>query len=689
MSTLLDIEQLTVTFNTRRGALTALREISFSIEAGETVCIVGESGSGKSVTAKSIMRLIDYENGRIETGSIRFHNKNIVELNAKDMRSIRGKKIAMIFQEPMAAFDPVFTIGHQIVETIVEHEKLSIKEAHVLAEQLLFKVGIPEPKSRLNQYPNELSGGMLQRAMIAMALACKPDLLIADEPTTALDVTIQAQILQLLKQLQHEYNMSILLITHDLGVAAELADKIIVMYAGTIIEEGETDSIFSSPQHPYTIGLLQSIAKLDTPREIPLQAIEGTVPSLGQLPKGCVFYPRCSFASALCQTTKPELAEYIEGKVACHHTAYIRERHHDQEQEQELSHRSIIKNTTANHENPPIKPTPYIQVNNLTKHYPLKSNQLFKRKPPIQAVERISFTVNKNEIFGIIGESGSGKSTLGRLIVQLEAATHGHVYVEDVNATQLRGEALRLFRKDQQIVFQDPYSSLDSRWTVGKVIAEPLQAHSKMSGNQIKERVLALLQLVGLTEQAYDKYPHEFSGGQRQRIAIARAIALNPKFILADEAVSALDVSVQAQIVNLLKSLKQQLGLTIVFIGHGLQVVRHISDRVAVMYLGKIVEIAPSELLFAKPLHPYTKALIESIPEPHIKNKKQVSTINGEIPSPSQPPSGCRFHTRCALATDKCKLEEPPLQSYEEGRQVSCHYPLFETSVPKGELTVV
>lgn len=688
MTTLLDIEQLTVTFNTRRGALTALREISFSIEAGKTVCIVGESGSGKSVTAKSIMRLIDYENGHIKAGKINFLNKNLVELNVKEMRSIRGKKIAMIFQEPMAAFDPVFSIGHQIVETIIEHEKLTRKEALLLAEQLLSKVGIPEPKSRLNQYPNELSGGMLQRAMIAMALACKPDLLIADEPTTALDVTIQAQILQLLKQLQTEYNMSILLITHDLGVAAEIADKIIVMYAGAIIEEGEADAIFNSPQHPYTIGLLQSIAKLDTPRTVPLQAIEGTVPSLDQLPKGCVFHPRCSFASPLCQTTKPELIDHITGKVACHHAAYIHEKHilieHDSLSAKEKT-KEIVSFKQEDLNSPK---TPYIQVKNLTKHYPLKSNHLFKRKPPIQAVEHNSFIINRNEIFGIIGESGSGKSTLGRLIVQLESATKGDVYVEEENATQLKGEALRLFRKDQQVVFQDPYSSLDSRWTVGKIIAEPLKEHTSFSRSQIKERVLELLQLVGLTDQAYDKYPHEFSGGQRQRIAIARAIALNPKFILADEAVSALDVSVQAQIINLLKKLKEQLGLTIVFIGHGLQIVRHISDRVAVMYLGKIVEIAPSEQLFSKPLHPYTRALIDSIPE-HQNKEKRLATIKGEIPSPSEPPSGCRFHTRCALATDKCKSEEPAFQFYGEGRQVSCHYPLVDEKVSRGELTVV
>ena len=687
MSALLDIQQLSVKFNTRRGQLTALHHVSFSIQTGETVCLVGESGSGKSVTAKSIMRLIDYENGHIVVGSIQFDSRNIVELNEKEMRAIRGKRIAMIFQEPMAAFDPVFTIGQQIVETIIEHERLSKQDATLLAEQLLTKVGIPEPKFRLNQYPNELSGGMLQRAMIAMALACKPDLLIADEPTTALDVTIQAQILQLLKQLQHEYNMSILLITHDLGVAAQLADRIIVMYAGTIIEEGMTDTIFSAPKHPYTMGLLQSIAKLDTPRTIPLQAIEGTVPSLDQLPTGCVFHPRCAYATATCQSVRPELVQDGDGRVACHHLSNI------QQHLNLISSKNIVTSQTNNETHAAVlvnnKSNSYIEINMLTKHYPLKSNQLFKRKAPIQAVEQVSFTVNRNEIFGIIGESGSGKSTLGRLIVQLESATKGEVVVEQKNVTQLRGKVLREFRKNQQVIFQDPYSSLDSRWTIGKSIGEPLQEHTNLSSTEIKARVYELLNLVGLTEQAYYKYPHEFSGGQRQRIAIARAIALNPKFILADEAVSALDVSVQAQIINLLKQLKEKLGLTIVFIGHGLQVVRHISDRVAVMYLGKIVEIAPSEALFARPLHPYTAALIASIPEPTKDGRKAISAIEGEIPSPSSPPSGCRFHTRCPFAQDKCKQEEPSLVSYTDDRQISCHFPLvsLEDSLEE-ELTI-
>ncbi|MCM2675411.1 dipeptide ABC transporter ATP-binding protein [Alkalicoccobacillus plakortidis] len=506
---------------------------------------------------------------------------------------------------------------------------------------------------------------MLQRAMIAMALSCNPELLIVDEPTTALDVTIQAQILLLLQELKEELDMSILLITHDLGIAAEIADRIVVMYAGKVLEQADTASLFEAPFHPYTKGLLQSVATLDRNQDTELYSIKGTIPSLTNLPSGCLFHPRCSHATELCKTDVPPLIDNNNREVACWHA-------------EELSKETHIKKidlpTAA--EQTIVTPTDTLfELANVSKHYPVKG-PIFSRTRVLRAVDNISFSIQKGETFGLVGESGSGKSTLGRILLQLELVTAGKAIFNGQDLTSLSASRLRSTRQNMQMIFQDPYGSLDPRWTVEQIISEPLRTHQKYTKTQLQQRVAELLTAVGLDPAYASRHPHEFSGGQRQRIGIARAIALEPAFILADEAVSALDVSVQAQIVNLLKELQKKLGLTYLFIAHGLNVVRYISDRIGVMYLGNMVEISPSEELFQNPAHPYTKALIASNPKPDPKAKRSYVSIEGEIPSPINPPSGCRFHTRCPFATDTCRKEQPNLVPYKENRYVACHYPL-------------
>ncbi|MCT2345575.1 dipeptide ABC transporter ATP-binding protein [Bacillales bacterium AN1005] len=665
---MLDINKLNIEFKTKTGSITAISDLNLSIKAGETVCLVGESGSGKTITSKAIMRLIEYENGKISNGDISFQGTDLTSIDEKMLQHIRGKKIAMIFQEPLSAFDPVFTIGHQITEMIRKHQKSSKQAAWQKGINLLKKVGISEPEHRMKQYPNEFSGGMLQRAMIAMAISCEPDLLIADEPTTALDVTIQLQIIELLKSLKDEFNMGLLLITHDLGIAAELADRIVVMYAGEVVENATVSQLFHTPHHPYTRGLLKSIPKMDTANKGKLYSIEGSIPSLNELPEGCLFHPRCPFANTQCKRVRPNLEKVNDRYAACFYSEELvtkPEWNLSYSKEETLEKINVTKPE-------PVSTEILVDVQHVSKHFPI-GRGLSLAKKQVKAVDDVSFTINKGETFGLVGESGSGKSTLGRAILQLEKLTGGEVLYGGSPLSGLSSKKMGKYRKEMQMIFQDPYSSVNSRHKIGEIIAEPLKWHLKLSKEEIQSRVEELLEQVGLKREWVSRYPHEFSGGQRQRIGIARAIALNPAFILADEAVSALDVSVQAQIINLLQDLQAKMGLTYLFIGHDLGVVQHISDRVGVMYLGKLVEIAPSKAIFQEPSHPYTRVLIDSIPNGKRTNKLKAE---GEIPSPANPPSGCRFRTRCPFATEKCAEEEPALKEIQKGRFTACHYPL-------------
>lgn len=564
---ILDIHDLSIDFKTDDGIVNAVKKISFSIPRGKTVGLVGESGSGKSVTSLSIMRLIPNPPGQISSGQILFNGTDLLKLSEKEMRNIRGNKISMIFQEPMTSLNPVFTIGDQIAETILLHEKVSKKEAREKTIELLKQVGIPDPLKRINSYPHEMSGGQRQRVMIAMAIACKPDVLIADEPTTALDVTIQKQILDLLGSLQKEYKMSMLFITHDLGVIADIADEVAVMYRGDIVERGSTYDIFIKSKHPYTRGLLACRPALDkNPSRL------------------------------------PTVSDFM--------TPDGKEKHFDVSA---MAHEKTIAPITE-------KNSILLELNNVKKYFPIRGGIFGKVKSHVKAVDGVSLKVYKGRTLGLVGESGCGKSTLGRTILRLLEPTDGEIKYNGVNIPTLGQSELRKLRRKMQIIFQDPYASLNPRMTIASALMEPMTIHGLGSNKEERLEMAAnLMDKVGLERRFLNRYPHEFSGGQRQRVCIARALAVQPEFIVCDESVSALDVSIQAQVLNLLLDLQKEMNLTYIFISHDLAVVKFIADEVAVMYNGNIVEKADALSIYENPQHDYTKKLLSAIPKgiPH------------------------------------------------------------------------
>lgn len=663
-SSILEIRDLSVTLRARGAEVEAINSVGLTIEPGETVCLVGESGSGKTVTALSIMRLIDYKGGRLDHGQILFEGRDLAALSQRDMSDLRGRRIGIIFQEPMTAFDPVFTIGEQIAEVIRRHKGLNRKAARATAIEMLGRVRIPDAHLRANQHPHELSGGMRQRAMIAMALACGPRLLIADEPTTALDVTIQAQILTLLRELQAENGMAILLITHDLGIAAELADRVVVMYAGRVVEDAPVRAFFARPAHPYSRGLLNAVAGTTSPPGERLASIPGSVPGLDVVPDGCRFHPRCARTTQQCRIESPSFSVAGESSVACWHPHL-----------EGVPKRDLLQGTASSPLELKPDQTHLFDVRDLRKEYSLGKAWL-RDGARVRAVDGVSFQLTAGETFGLVGESGSGKSTLGRLLLQLERPTSGHVVFAGQDLATLDRRELRRVRRDMQMVFQDPYSSIDPRWSIGTIIGEPFAVHEHLSRSELQEKIESLLADVGLDPSWHGRYPHQLSGGQRQRVAIARAIALRPRFILADEVVSALDASVQAQVINLFQDLKERLGLTYLFIGHGLHVVRHVSDRIGVMYRGRFAEIGPADTVFRHPAHHYTKALIAAIPEPDPSLRREFIPLAGEIASPVDLNNGCLFHARCSAASARCRDEAPELTSIGGGREIACHHPL-------------
>jgi len=643
----------------------AVDRINIRLNAGETLCIVGESGSGKTVTALSILRLIEFRGGQILSGHIGFEGKNLAALSQNEMNDLRGRRIGIVFQDAMSSLDPVITIGEQIGEVLRRHKGISKTESRQAAVELLKRVHIADPQIRVDQYPHQLSGGMKQRAMIAMAIACSPLLLIADEPTTALDVTLQAQILLLLRELQNETGMGVLLITHDLGIAARIADRVMVMYAGRFVENASARKLFREPSHPYTQGLLMSIVNGGMNKATRLASIPGSIPGLANLPAGCRFHPRCSRAVERCSFDAPPLVHSRDSQVACWNPVDSIWPEHMPFEQRVTDMPSVLE-----------EPSRIIEASDLYKDYLISGAFYQSQSKSVRVIDGLSFHIEKGETFGLVGESGCGKSTLGRLLLQMEKATSGRVMFDGKDLTKFTREELRRARRDMQMVFQDPYGSIDPRWTIGSIIGEPFAVHVKLRPKERLERVRNLLSEVGLDPNIYSQYPHLLSGGQRQRVAIARTIALRPRFIVADEALSALDASVQAQIINLLQDLKEKLSLTYLFISHGLQVVRHISDRTGVMYLGRLVETGPTESLFRRPAHPYTKSLISSDAEQISGKHKGFVPILGEIPSISRPPAGCRFHPRCFMATARCREENPPLIQIEKNRSVACHFPL-------------
>jgi peptide/nickel transport system ATP-binding protein len=660
---LLAVENLQTYFFGESGVVKAVDGVSYALQSGETLGVVGESGSGKSVSALSLMRLIESPPGRIVGGTVLFDGDDLLELSPSAMRRIRGNNISMIFQEPLTSLNPVYTIGDQIIEPLMLHQNLS--RARSRAVEMMELVGVPSPAARLKSYPHQMSGGMRQRAMIAMALSCNPKLLIADEPTTALDVSIQAQILELMRNLQRDFGTSMIFITHDLAVVNEMCDRVLVMYSGRVVEHGTTTQIFTSPKHPYTWGLFDCLPRIHEPKGIRLTPIFGQPPNLAFLPTGCKFHPRCPYAFDRCVQEEPPLFERDGQTVRC----WLYDDGADGTKHRIIEQR-VDPSVTGSAEDREV----ILDVRDLKKYFPITKGVFQRHVGNVQAVDGISFQLRKGETLGVVGESGCGKSTAGRVLLRLLDPTEGHVHFQGQDLALLSGSQLQAMRQKMQIIFQDPFSSLNPRRTVGSIVSQPLRIHRLADGAEINDRVADILQRVGLNPGHASRYPHQFSGGQRQRIGIARAIAAGPDFIVADEPVSALDVSIQAQIVNLLQDLQQEMGLSYIFIAHDLSVVRSVSDRVAVMYLGKIIEIGSNTAIYEDTLHPYSKALLSAVPVTDTSRTRGKRIIlRGDVPSPINPPSGCRFHTRCPYAFDLCPKVEPPLIDVGGGHYVACH----------------
>jgi peptide/nickel transport system ATP-binding protein len=668
---LLEVDNLHVHFVTTAGVVRAVEGLSYKVKPGEVMALVGESGCGKSVSAMTVMRLLAKPAGRIVAGRIMFQGRDLLKLSEEEMRAIRGREISMIFQEPMTSLNPVLTIGFQIMEPLMIHLGMSEEQARARAAELMRQVGIPDGERRLDQYPHQFSGGMRQRVMIAIGLACNPKLIIADEPTTALDVTIQAQILQLMKDLSRELGIAMVIITHNLGVVARYADRVNVMYAARMVEQGTADDVFDRPRHPYTYGLLRSVPRLDRPREAKLETIEGLPPNLVSPPEGCRFAPRCAAAIDACKAKQPPLIEVEDG----HFSACIRATELAEKGPQAIGLSTAIG--AAKQDKDLGDAEPLVRIERLTKHFVVsQGSKLFGREPSVvRAVNDVSFSIAPGQTLGLVGESGCGKTTVGRLVLKLEEATSGAILFEGKDLTTAAHDTLRDVRRRIQVIFQDPYSSLNPRMTIGQIISEPLLVYRMVpSRKAARERVENLLTQVGLYPYMADRYPHELSGGQRQRVGIARALAMEPKFIVCDEPVSALDVSIQAQVINLLEELQEKYGLTYLFIAHDLAVVRHISHRIVVMYLGRVMEIADRDSLYENPLHPYTQALLEAVPvpDPKAERARKHTILSGEVPSPLNPPSGCVFRTRCPRATAECKVAIPELRRFGKDHYAAC-----------------
>ncbi len=663
MSPLLSVNDLKVQFSTRKSHVTAVDDFSLSIESGECVGLVGESGCGKTTTGLAVMRLLP-NNGRVVAGSVVLDGVDLASLSEKEMQKQRGRSVALIPQDPMSSLNPTMKIGRQIGEGLRIHEGATDEEANKRALEVLEMVEMPRPAERLDQYPFELSGGLRQRVIIAMGLVCRPKLLIADEPTTALDVTIQAQILDIIDNLRDQLNMSVLLITHDLGVIAGRADRVVVMYAGRKAEEAETNELFHDMRHPYSQALLASMPNLENTSKHELSSIAGLPPDLSKEIVGCRFAPRCSYATDQCRAEEPALTFQANHQFACYHPVEGPKAVSIRVDERVAVARSGAKEL--------------LRVEGLEKEFPIKAGLIRHKVGAIHAVSNVTFSINEGETFGLVGESGCGKTTIGRMVVGLESPTGGKVFFDDRLVSARNHKPSRADRRDRQMMFQDPYSSLDPRMKVGQILAEPLMIQHVGNRTAQAQRVSELLMSVGLEPVVADRYPHEFSGGQRQRIGLARALALNPRLIVADEPVSALDVSIQAQILNLMKDLQAVHNLSYVMVSHDLAVVYYMADTIGVMYLGKIVEIGDAESVFRTPAHPYTQGLLDAvpIPDPVLARAQRGHQVKGELPSPVNPPSGCRFRTRCPRVQDICANEEPPFTDFGPTHQAACHFPL-------------
>jgi len=667
---LLSVKGLRTCLDTEGGVVRAVDGVSFDVRRGETFALLGESGCGKSMTALSIMRLLP-DAGSVVGGSVEFDGRDLMRLPESGMRDVRGRRVGMIFQEPALSLNPVMTTGGQIAEALERHTKLkgAALEARVL--ELLDAVRIPEAARRRHEYPFQLSGGMKQRVMIAMALACDPELLIADEPTTALDVTIQAQVLDVLRELQKARGMALMLITHDLGVVAEMAHRVAVMYAGEIVETAPREAFFARPAHPYSQKLFDSLPSRGK-RGASLSVIRGSVPALTREFTGCRFADRCDSAWDLCRTSTPYIHDVGNGQTArCHLSAPGMEK---AEGERRKAEGKAEAGEESTHRSPFTIHAPLLEVRDLKVHFPIHKGVLKRVVAHVKAVDGVSLTIEAGKTLGLVGESGCGKTTAGKGILRLVEPTGGKVMFEGADLARLAGGELKRRRKDVQIIFQDPYSSLNPRMRVMETLEEGMAAlgiGTSRDGRQ--SRVDALLAEVGLDPEVKYRYPHEFSGGQRQRIAIARALSVEPRLIVCDEPTSALDVSVQAQILNLLKELQRRKGLAYLFITHNISVVEFLAHEVAVMYLGRIVEHGSVDEVLSDPRHPYTRALLSAVPVADPASRREVIRLQGDLPSPVNPPAGCYFHPRCPAVFAPCREAYPDSTRLAGTHTAACH----------------
>jgi peptide/nickel transport system ATP-binding protein len=675
---LLEIENLHTEIRLKQATVRAVDGVSLHIDPGETLGVVGESGCGKTMTALSIMNLLPV-GGHIVKGSIRLEGREISGLDDGAMRTVRGNEIGMIFQDPLTSLNPTMTVGRQIAESVILHREASKQQAYDRAVEVLNLVGMPKAKERIGEYPHQFSGGMRQRVMIAMALACEPKLLIADEPTTALDVTIQKQILELIDDLRLRLRMAVMLVTHDLGVIAGRADRVNVMYAGEIVETTNTRTLYANPRHPYTEALFHALPEQAVEQHERLYSIPGAPPDLTRSLRACRFAPRCRYVKDRCRQDEPLLVgETPEHQFACFFPVG--------ETEKTTGAAAAVTDAAGPSDAlrsvaaPSVSQAgPLLSVEHLVKDFPVTKGVLQRRVGSVSAVADVSFSIGRGETFGMVGESGCGKTTIGRMIVGLEKPTSGGIDFDGKDLVRAKGREYRRQRRNIQFMFQDSYASLDPRMRAGAILREPLVVQGIGSREEQQRRIGDMLGHVGLPQEAVDRYPHEFSGGQRQRLGFARALMLSPDLIVADEPVSALDVSIQAQVLNMMRELQRELGLTYLFISHDLAVVRYLSTNIGVMYLGKLVEIGQAADVYNSPAHPYTRGLIDSAPvaDPVAEKAKVRAGVSGELPSAISPPSGCRFRTRCPLAEDRCAAEEPLLRPFGPGHSAACHFPLI------------
>ena len=642
----------------------ALRDVSLDVPPNTIVGVLGESGCGKSTLINAVTGLLA-NNATITGGEAIFGESDLAKLSERELQEVRGERISMVFQDPMTAQNPVISIGRQMTDTLYRQEHLSIRAKRRLATGMLRKVGISDPEERMEQFPHEFSGGMRQRISIAMALMMNPDLFIADEPTTALDVTMEAQFIHLLRELQGDIGCAVLFISHNLGVIAELCDEVVVMYAGEVVEKGRISEIFYNPRHPYTRGLIECDPSRAPDQATVLPTIPGRLPNLRRIPAGCIFRERCGHATARCEAESPPL-QAVSGThfVTC------------------FNHASLAENP-AGGRTPGLKPkapgTPVLELEGVHVRYSTGGliRRLLRPGAPrhMDAVIDVGLNVAEGQTFGLAGESGSGKSSLGRAILGLTPAEDGSIRFRGHEIRGLLPREFQRYRRAMAMMFQDPVASLSPRLKVRRLVMEPFEIHGA-DGKDLDREAENLFEMVGLSREFLDRYAHELSGGQARRVGVARALALRPALIIADEPTAGLDVSVQGEILNLMQKLQQELGLTYIVISHNLPVLRHVSDHVGIMYLGRIVEQGPTDRIFSRPAHPYTRALLDGIPRPDPAKRRHLKSIEGEIPSMINRPRGCEFHPRCPIASDLCRAMAPAVTELDRDHVVCCHNPL-------------